>query len=412
MFEIIKLSAILVLIIAMTSFKIELFYALFAGSVLTGILFGHSVGLIYDLYHTITNIDVITLLIAFPFVFYLSNVLTESGILSNMLVSLEKLIGDMRFVIISLPFMIGLVPAPSGAMLSAPFAEELGNRLNLKPERKFVINYWFRHVTEYLNPVYPGPILAVAILGITFKDLFLLNAPVMAFVLILGFILYVARLKSEDINGEKASFRDVRVVLNGFLPILIAILLPIIFKLNLALSLAISILLLAIVNRLKLGFLRSLIKKSLKYDLLLLIFSVMFFKTVLENSKAIELVSNAFLEYHLPHFALAIILPFITGLITGITIGYVGLTFTLLKPFFGSTDLHLVMLAYVSGFIGVLASPTHLCFSVTQKYFKASFGRIYRLLIPALILLLAFAIFMELIGWFRIFGGVNAKTFN
>ncbi len=407
MLDIIKLSAILILIIGMTSFKIELFYALFAGSVLTGILFGHNIGLVYDLYNTITNIDVITLLIAFPFVFYLSNILTESGILSNMLVSLEKLIGDMRFVIISLPFMIGLVPAPSGAMLSAPFAEELGNRLGLKSERKFVINYWFRHITEYLNPVYPGPILAVAVLGITFKDLFLLNAPVMAFVLILGFILYVARLKSEDINGDKASFKDVRVILNGFLPILIAILLPIIFKLNLAISLAISVILIATVNRLKIRFLMGLVKKSLKYDLLILIFSVMFFKTVLENSKAIELVSNAFLEYHLPHFALAIILPFITGLITGITIGYVGLTFTLLKPFFGSGDLHLVMLAYVSGFIGVLASPTHLCFSVTQKYFKADFSKIYRLLIPALILLLAFAIFMELIGWSKILGFAN-----
>ncbi|MEK7399491.1 MAG: DUF401 family protein [Candidatus Poribacteria bacterium] len=403
MLEIIKLAAILVLIIGMTSFKIELFYALFAGSVLAGILFGHSVGLIYDFYHTITNLDVLTLLIAFPFIFYLSNILTESGILSNMLVSLEKLIGDMRFVIISLPFMIGLVPAPSGAMLSAPFVEELGSRLGLKPERKLVINYWFRHVTEYLNPVYPGPILAVAILGITFKDLFLLNIPVMAFVLILGFILYVARLKSESINGGKATFKDVKVILNGFLPILIAILLPIVFKLNLALSIAISILLIAIVNRIKLSLLKSLIKKSLKYDLLLLIFSVMFFKTVLENSKAIELVTNAFLEYHLPPFALVILLPLITGFITGITIGYVGLTFTLLKPFFGTMDLHFVMLAYVSGFIGVLASPTHLCFTVTQKYFKASFGKVYKLLIPALVLLLAFAIFMELIGWFKVF---------
>jgi len=404
MIEMLKLASILILIIAVTAFKIELFYALLAGSVLTGLLFHHGMGIFYDFYSTLTNLNVLTLMVAFLFVFYLSNLLTESGILSNMLVSLEKLIGDMRFVIISLPFIIGLVPAPSGAMLSAPFVEEIGSRLGLKPEKKLVINYWFRHITEYLNPVYPGPILAVAILGITFKDLFLLNLPIMIFVFILGFVMFVLRLKSERANVDKATGKDVRVVLNGVLPILIAIMLPIVAKLNLAISIAISIILIIIVNKIKPPLLKKIIRKSLKYDILLLIFSVMVFKTVLENSKAIELVSNAFLEYNVPHFILVILLPLITGFITGITIGYVGLTFPLLLPLIsssGSVDFNLIMLAYVSGYVGVLASPTHLCFSVTQKYFKASYAKVYRQTIPALVILMCFAIFMALIRWYR-----------
>jgi len=400
MFEIIKLALILILVISMTMFRIDLFYALFAGSVLTGLLFHHGMGLFSDLYSTITNLNVLTLMVAFLFVFYLSNLLTDSGILSNMLVSLEKLIKDTRFVIISLPFMIGLVPAPSGAVISAPFVEEFGNRMGLKPEKKLVINYWFRHITEYLNPVYPGPILAVTILGITFKDLFLLNMPIMVFDFILGFVMFVAFIKSKKMSAEKATGKDIRVVLNGVLPIFIAILLPIVVKLNLAISIAISIVLIVIVNKIKLSLLRGIIKKSLKYDLLLLILSVMFFKAVLENSKAIELVSNAFLEYHIPHFLLVILLPLITGFITGITIGYVGLAFPLLLPFFGA-DLNLAMLAYVSGYVGVLASPTHLCFSVTQKYFNASYAKVYKSTLPALAILLGFAVFLTLVKWYR-----------
>jgi hypothetical protein len=400
MLEIIKLALILILVISMTMFRIDLFYALFAGSVLTGLLFHHGMGLFSDLYSTITNLNVLTLMIAFLFVFYLSNLLTDSGILSNMLVSLEKLIKDTRFVIISLPFMIGLVPAPSGAVISAPFVEEFGNRMGLKPEKKLVINYWFRHITEYLNPVYPGPILAVTILGITFKDLFLLNMPIMVFDFVLGFVMFVAFIKSKKMNAEKATGKDIRVVLNGVLPIFIAILLPIVVKLNLAISIAISIVLIVIVNKIKLSLLRGIIKKSLKYDLLLLILSVMFFKAVLENSKAIELVSNAFLEYHIPHFLLVILLPLITGFITGITIGYVGLAFPLLLPFFGA-DLNLAMLAYVSGYVGVLASPTHLCFSVTQKYFSASYAKVYKSTLPALAILLGFAVFLAIVKWYR-----------
>jgi integral membrane protein (TIGR00529 family) len=384
----------------MTMFRIDLFYALFAGSVLTGLLFHHGMGLFSDLYSTITNLNVLTLMVAFLFVFYLSNLLTDSGILSNMLGSLEKLIKDTRFVIISLPFMIGLVPAPSGAVISAPFVEELGSRMGLKPEKKLVINYWFRHITEYLNPVYPGPILAVTILGITFKDLFLLNMPIMVFDFLLGFVMFVAFMKSKKMNTEKATGKDIRIVLNGILPIFIAILLPIVIKLNLAISIAISIVLIVIVNKIKLSLLKGIIKKSLKYDLLLLILSVMFFKAVLENSKAIELVSNAFLEYHIPHFLLVILLPLITGFITGITIGYVGLTFPLLLPFFGA-DLNLAMLAYVSGYVGVLASPTHLCLSVTQKYFNASYAKVYKSTLPALAILMCFAVFLALVKWYR-----------
>lgn len=400
MFDILKLVIILLLIVITTILKIDLFYALIGGSVLTGILFGHGWGILTDFYKTITDIDVISLMVAFLLVFYLSNLLTDSGILSNMLISLERIIRDIRFVIISLPFMIGLVPAPSGAMLSAPFVQELGSRIGMSSEKKLIINYWFRHITEYLNPVYPGPILAVAIAGITFKDLFVINLPIMIFDFVLGFILFVARVKGDLLNKEKVTIGDLKVILNGTLPILIAISLPIVIRLNLALSIAISIALVVILNRVKLQLLKGIIRKSLKYDILLLIFSVMFFKNVLENSKAIELVSKAFMDYNVPHFLIIVILPLIIGFITGITIGYVGLAFPLLLPFF-KENLSLFMLAYVSGYVGVLLSPTHLCFSVTQKYFNASYAKVYKSTVPALGTIMCFAVFLVVIGWFR-----------
>lgn len=400
MLDILKLVIILLLIVTTTIFKIDLFYALLGGSILTSVLFGHGWEILTDFYKTLTDFDVISLMVAFLFVFYLSNLLTDSGILSNMLISLERIVKDVRFVIISLPFMIGLVPAPSGAMLSAPFVQELGSKIGMSSERKLIINYWFRHITEYLNPVYPGPILAVAIAGITFKDLFIINLPIMIFDFILGFILFVSRVKSELSNKDRMTIRDLKVILNGTLPVLIAISLPIVAKLNLALSIAISIALVIILNRVKPQLLKSIIRKSLKYDILLLIFSVMFFKNVLENSKAIELVSKAFLNYNVPHFLIIIVLPLMIGFITGITIGYVGLAFPLLLPFF-KENLNLFMLAYVSGYIGVLLSPTHLCFSVTQKYFNASYLKVYKSTIPALGTIMCFAVFLTMIGWYR-----------
>lgn len=401
MFDILKLVLVLLLMIVMTARKIDLVYAIFAGAIATGFLFNHELGILIDLYKTITDFQVLNILFMFFFVFYLSNILTDSGILSNMLVSLEKLIRDVRFVIISLPFIIGLVPAPSGAMLSAPFVEELGNKMGMKPENKLLINYWFRHITEYLNPVYPGPILVVAILGITFRDLVILNLPIMIFVFILGFVMFVSKLKHENADLEKATKKDAIVIINGILPILIAVLLPIFFKLNLVLSIILSIIIIVIINKIKLSLLKGLVRKSLKVNMLILIFSVMFFKTVLTNSKAIELVSNALVAYGFHPIVLVTVVPLIAGFVTGITIGYVGLTFPLLLPFLKLQDINLVMLAYVSGYIGILVSPAHLCFSVTQKYFNADYKKVYKKLIPSIIILFCFALFLTLIGWFK-----------
>ncbi|MDP7179888.1 MAG: DUF401 family protein [Candidatus Woesearchaeota archaeon] len=402
MYEILKLSLILIVMIIIIARKLDLIYAILSGIILTGFLFNHSRGFIPDFTETITDFKVINILIVFYFVFYLSNLLTDAGILKKMLASLEKFIKDIRFVIISLPLMIGIVPAPSGAMLSAPFVNELGDRVKLSPTRKLIINYWYRHVTEYLNPIYPGPIILTALLGITFTQLFTLNIPIMLFVIILGFFMFVINIKSTEKNDEKPTKNDLKNILNGILPIFIAILLPIIFKINISISLIVAILLIIVVNKLNIQTLKPVFKKAFKPNILVLIFLIMYFKVILENSKAVELVSNQFITLGFPPIFLIILLPLVVGFMTGMTIAYVGLAFPLLIPLMQTPtglNMSFVMLAYVAGFVGVLATPTHLCFSVTKEYFKAPYTKLYKKLLPALTLLLTFAIILALFGW-------------
>jgi len=399
---IIKISIVLIVMVIIISRKIDLTYALLAGIVLTGILFNHGFGILNDLYLTITDITVLKLFIMFFFVFFLSSLLSYSGTLKKMLTAMERVVKDVRVVIITMPFMIGLVPAPSGAILSAPFVEEVGNKAKMKPEKMMVLNYWFRHVTEYINPLMPGVILLLAIIGISFKELFFLNMPIMIFAFLLGYLFYASKLKNVKLNKEKAKKGDFKKIFNGILPLLIAILLPIIFKIEMVYSLPLAVLLVIIMNKIKLKKMPLLIRKSIKIDIFIMIFLIIIFKNVLEQSKAIEQVANSFIQYGFPPIVLIIVIPLLMGLLTGITFAYVGLGFPLIMPFLkplGTIDFGFVMLAFVSGFIGVLASPTHLCFSVTQKYFKTSYNKAYKLLMPSLILLFTFALVLTLIGW-------------
>jgi len=50
----------------------------------------------------------------------------------------------------------------------------------------------------------------------------------------------------------------------------------------------------------------------------------------------------------------------------------------------------LLMFAYVSGFVGILLSPAHLCLVLTLDYFRASLKDVYRIMIiPVIIIFMA-----------------------
>ena len=84
---------------------------------------------------------------------------------------------DMRVVITMLPAMIGLVPIVGGALVSAPMVVEGSDELGLSPERRTFVNYWFRHLWEYVVPTYPGLILAATMLGMPVRRFGWINLP-------------------------------------------------------------------------------------------------------------------------------------------------------------------------------------------------------------------------------------------
>ena len=107
----------------------------------------------------------------------------------------------------------------------------------------------------------------------------------------------------------------------------------------------------------------------------------------------------------IPLILLIMVLPFISGLTTGISVGFVGaslpIAFSLLGPEASLAErLGTLMLTYPFGFIGVMLSPVHVCFIVTSEHFKTSLVKsMGRILIPSAIVLAAsFAIGILLLG--------------
>jgi hypothetical protein len=83
-------------------------------------------------------------------------------------------------------------------------------------------------------------------------------------------------------------------------------------------------------------------------------------------------------------------LPLVAGLLTGLTIGFVGATFPLIISLAGGGAHGAVTFAFAAGFTGVLFSPVHVCLVLTREYFKAEMGGIYRrMLLPASLVMAA-----------------------
>ncbi|MEA3470277.1 MAG: DUF401 family protein, partial [Thermodesulfobacteriota bacterium] len=123
-----------------------------------------------------------------------------------------------------------------------------------------------------------------------------------------------------------------------------------------------------------------------------MVIAILIFKGMLEDSYAVEAISGEFMELSVPLILIAVLVPLIVGGITGITIAFVGSTFPIIVPLVysmgeGSFILAYVILSLISGFVGVLLSPLHLCLLLTNQYFDAPFGRVYRhLVMPCLLL--------------------------
>jgi hypothetical protein len=79
------------------------------------------------------------------------------------------------------------------------------------------------------------------------------------------------------------------------------------------------------------------------------------------------------------------------GIITGYNFGAIALSYFLVEPFFGYTGLNIIgfaSLIFISSLVGYLISPIHLCNVVSSDYLKTDTTRMYKMYIPAIVLLL------------------------
>ncbi len=403
------LISLLVILIANKLLK-QLWISIFIGTLVLAIWSGHSFNsILYISWMRLSSANNIFLLIIIFQVIWLSNQMSASGAMKD-LVYHVRISVSQRFSMALLPAVIGLLPMPGGAIFSAPLIDDCDPDKSIKPILKTKINYWFRHIWEYWWPLYPGVLLAVDITGLPILTFMIIQLPLSLLSIFAGYIFLLRKIQPSKNNINIRKKFPIKQFILPLLPVIIVItsytviklFFPAVSAINKYLPMIIGILLAQIFLQLQRPVSSDIWRKIIfsKKTLILAVIVALiriygaFIDARLEDGSL--LMSHMRGELNLwgvPFIFIIMLLPFITGLTTGLAIGFVGASFPVVMSLLGANPglkevLSTTVLAYASGYMGMILSPVHVCLIVSNEHFKTSLiDSLIRLVKPAMIVI-------------------------
>ncbi|MGD2092408.1 MAG: DUF401 family protein [Candidatus Aminicenantes bacterium] len=402
----IKLGSIVVALIILLRLKIHLALTIFLLSVYTVVLFQINLKTALTAGGQILIEEkTLQLFVVIVTVIYIAAVQKAKKMFDRLVSSLNSIIRDSRIVAMVSPAIVGFLPMPGGALMSAPLVDISTKEMDLKPEFNTFLNYWFRHVWEYVWPVYAALLFFEALSGIPLKTIILYQAPFTVLNIVTGLIVSFLYFKKHNIQRQKPHkitvfSQTLKDLFEGVWPILLVILLFFILSVPLYISLVLVALILSLIKRLNPKEIANTLFNKNMGKIILLIASVMIFKQMIE-------ISNAFETLRTMEVSVAIVVGFTflvsfsMGFLTGVNNAFIVISYPILLPLIQSLPAdHFVLLSvyvYVIGFAGILLSPVHFCLVLTNEYFKSNLYHVYRYLAPPGIVLAVISTLLALI---------------
>jgi integral membrane protein (TIGR00529 family) len=384
MLAVIIVLAVFILIIMLMKLRLELGYALLAGAGVLGLCFQLSPRAIVSAAgQALTSRDTFELAGTVALILVLSHIQEKTGQFERLLHAFRDAIRDVRFLFVALPALIGLLPMPGGAVFSAPMIDTAARDTDLTPAQKSAINLWFRHIWEYTWPLYPGVVLAAKLAEVPLRTMVLFQSVLTIVALGAGLVVLLRQKHPRTLPMNSLPGQGQRMLID-LSPILVIILGILVFKVHILVALVAGIILTLVINRTTPRQTWTLLVYNRKVvNMVVMVAGIMVFKGMLKDAHAVDQITVFLREHHIPLLATVMAVPFVVGLVTGITVAYVGITYPIIIPLVGlNTPLLLpyLMVGFAFGFMGVMLSPVHLCMVMSNQYFKADLAAVYRYL--------------------------------
>ena len=432
------------LILVLTRFRIPLAVSIVAGSAALGGLFATNpidmAGVMFSGLINPKSVGLAAITILLP---ALSEAMQTGGQLQRIVGLFKAFLRRPVVTIVALPALIGLLPMPGGALFSAPMVAAAAGEGEKNGARLSAINYWFRHIWEHWWPLYPGVLLAVQkvseanMLPLGIVSFMAYQLPLGIFMLIAGFVILRGMHPDMHVSASRppkgtiwslllqtSSIWIVLLVWAGGSALSLAILavagvdgemlknIPWLRAgqtyVPLSVALLVSFLWTGKLNSLSGKQMWSIFTNKRIYKLVMLVLSVMIFEQMLGYCHAADGIGRGLKDASIPPILVVCAIPFISGLITGLAVGFVGTSFPIVLAIVTGASgeslpgnpLAYMVLAYGMGHLGMMVSPLHLCHVVSNQYFKTPFRPVYKRILPAVLILLGVeVVYFLLLRW-------------
>jgi integral membrane protein (TIGR00529 family) len=336
-----------------------------------------------------TTINLLTIVALIGILGYL---MQKTGETDGFIRELKPIVKKQKVLLPTIPMLLGLLPIPGGALMSAPLIDGVAKKLNVNSSGASFINVWFRHTILLIFPLEPTLILVAKLTGVNMYSIILLQIPMFVAAVLVGYLLAIRRLPGKEENGNGSAWK----LLLNLSPIAVVILLNI-AGLHLVLSLAVGIAVSLAIGRVRPRSVPYTLFKGLNFDLILAIGGVMLFKWGIESSSLLGLIENFVRQSHLPPAVLLTVLSFSMTFAMGLLSAALGIAVALF-PYLVMGNAVYASLLFMSSFLGYLISPLHLCNVVTLNYFRENLKGLYTKLLPSALIMLIFSfVFLALV---------------
>ena len=357
-------------------------FALFCGAVILGLFSLPFLDVLRIIAGTVTDLSVLLLALAMGVIPMIGGSMKDSGQMDDLVNNLR--VGKRGLMAFS-PAIMGLLPMPGGALLSAPILEKGG--IGVANDLKVAINNWFRHLFVMIYPLSSALIASAKIANLSVYSAMVSLLPTFFFALVLGYFFLIRKIEG------KIEYEQAFSVKGLLLPLTIVLIAPVldftlktyaafpVSELATVIGVTAAFMLSLIMSRVRLN-LWSITRRMKPWNFALIIIGMFIFLNIFKASNAAALIGSI----PLPPVTLCVVAGFGLGLATGRVL----LPASVILPVYltlGSITTVVFALIYTSIFFGYIISPVHPCVGVSLEYFNASLKGFLRLLVyPTMII--------------------------
>ena len=343
---------------------------------------------------TTTDPTTISLVLATFGIGLLSLLYKETRTLNSLSESIGELLKNPKLVVSTLPAILGLLPVPGGALMSAPLVESTAEKLGLDDAKKTYVNVWFRHLIFPIYPMGQFLILTATLTNTPISSIIISQIPVVAVMALVGYLTVLRKATVSNSTIGMTRFREnSKKFLISFSPILTMILSVALLQVDVSIAAFIGISLLILIAKPTKETLVKAISNTAIYKVTLAAYGAMLLRSVAIASGVSEAFGQAVAAANVGEIVLLSVIPVVLGFLIGMPSGSVAISAPIIAGVMTFTPRSASLL-FISAYLGYLAAPTHLCLALTADYFKSSLNKVYKFLLPSVIVSFVAAIFV------------------